>query len=136
MKARGLPPPKARIYFEKALRFHRAANDALESGSWDAAISAAVHATINALDAACVRFLGKRSADDDHDGVLSFVGKIDQVPGPEKNSVGKQAEAVLSMKHAAEYEDRLCDEAEARRAVQAMNRILERVNRWLAEAKE
>ena len=124
MKTRGLPPEKARIYEEKSRRYEAAARSAHGEGNWDPAVSAAVHAVINAVDAVCIASLGERAAADDHEAAVELLLKVPTLAAEKRTQAAKHFKALLALKHAAEYEDRLCDEKEAKRALQSLERAL------------
>lgn len=133
MKTRPLDPARARVYVEKARRFADAADLGMRHGQWDPAVSAASHALISAVDAVCVRRLGRRSASDDHAEAAALLGEVPGLPADQRRTVVKHLTAVLALKHGAEYEDRLVEEAEARRAMQALARALPVLLRWAGE---
>lgn len=112
------------MYATKARRYEAAAKSAYEQGNWDPAVSAAVHAAINAVDAVCVLSLGARAAADDHEAVVELLLRVSTLDPGQRNQAAKHFKALLALKHAAEYEDRLCGEAEARRALQSLERAL------------
>jgi hypothetical protein len=124
LRTRGLPSEKARVYAEKARRYEAAAHAAYEGGNWDPAVSAAVHAVINAVDAACVSALGHRAAADDHEAAVGLLLQVSTLEPAKRGLAAKHFKALLALKHAAEYEDRLCEESEARRALQSLGRAL------------
>lgn len=124
MKTRDLPPGRAAVYLQKARRFRAAAEACLAQGQWDPAVSAAVHAGINAVDAACVRSLGRRSSGPQHEEAGGLLARIESIPAGQRNRLVRHSEILVAMKHRAEYEDRLCDEADAKRAVGEMRKLL------------
>lgn len=117
------------MYAEKARRYEAAARSAFEQANWDPAVSAAVHAVINAVDAACVQALGKRAAADDHEAAVELLLQVPTLTADARRQAAKHFKALLALKHAAEYEDRLCEEAEARRALQSLERGLAALRR-------
>lgn len=133
MRVRDFPPHKAEVYARKAERFAASARAALAQGSWDPALSAAAHALICASDAVTIRHLRQRSAAQEHGESVALLRAVEAVPAADKAIVARQVEGVLARKHWSEYEDRLVEEDEARRALQAMERALPKLLRW-AEA--
>lgn len=115
------------MYLVKARRFQATAEAAHAGENWDGAISASVHAVINGLDAVCVHHLGKRAAEDDHEAVLDLLDGIEAIPAEHRAALERHARGLLGMKHVAEYDDRLCDERESVRALDAMKRAMERI---------
>lgn len=130
MRGRETPKAKARIYLGKAEEFAEAARDNQDEERFDAAVSAAAHATINAADAACVRYLQVRSAGPSHDEALDLIRRIDDVPADERDRLMRNLQVLLDLKHKAEYADRTCTPAEAARAVKAMERGVGVVQEW------
>lgn len=106
---------------EKARRYEAAARSAYAGGNWDPAVSAAVHAAINAVDAACILGLGERAAADDHEAAVDLLLQLADIDAAGRGQAAKHFKGLLALKHAAEYEDRLCTEPEARRALQSMD---------------
>lgn len=130
MRGRETPKAKAKVYLGKAEEFAAAARDDQAQERFDAAVSAAAHATINAADAACVWYLERRSAGASHDEALDLVREIDDVTADERDRVARNLQALLDLKHKAEYADRTCTPAEAARATKAMERALGQVQAW------
>ncbi|MBI4393195.1 MAG: HEPN domain-containing protein [Euryarchaeota archaeon] len=127
LKTRELDRARSGIYLTKAKRFQRAAESAHAAGDWDPTVSAAVHAVINALDSLCVKRLGKRAASENHDDLLDLFETIDGVSSRDRDAIAKQTGNLLATKHAAEYEDRLCDEQESARALDCMHRAMDKI---------
>lgn len=128
-----MAPAKARTYAEKARRFASLARFGVERREWDPAISNAVHAAISGLDALCIVRLRRRSASDDHDDAASLLLSIRDLPRKELEAVARHFRSLMRLKFLAEYEDRLCDEADARRALQHLDRLLPPIFGWLGE---
>lgn len=133
VRERPFPASKAAVYIRKAERFAHAARTLLDQGAWDPALSAAAHALICATDAVTIRHLGKRSSAQDHGESAGLLREVGTIPAAERVAVARHVEGVLAMKHLAEYEDRLVEEDEARRALQAMERAWPKLLRWAAE---
>lgn len=133
MRNRGLDPAKAAVYWAKAERFAAAARDAQSASRWDPAVSAAVHAGINAFDALCVRRLSRRAATERHDEAVHLLDEIRMLTTPDRESIARHFKSLLAAKHLEEYEDRLCDEREAKNAVTQMDRLLRLVRDAIGE---
>lgn len=130
MRGRDVPRAKAKVYLGKAEEFAEAARDSRDEERFDAAVSAAAHATINAADATCVWYLQVRSAGPSHDEAIDLIQRIDDIPADERDRLMRNLQALLDLKHKAEYADRTCTPAEAARAVKAMDRALGQVQAW------
>lgn len=82
---------------------------------------------INACDAICSRFLQLRHSGADHTHAVELLNSL-PFKKEELDAKVKQARRVISMKNAAEYEDRLIDEDEAKEMFRDTKRILEWVD--------
>lgn len=126
-----MAPARARIFWAKAERFRAAAASAARQDAWDAVVSAAIHASISMVDAICVRHLAKRCASENHDDTIALLLSIESLPRGELETVAKHHRGLLALKHWAECDDRLCTQAESRRALQAADRIATAARAWL-----
>lgn len=133
MTRRNTSPGKAKVYLEKSRRFATAARWALEAEQWDPAASAAVHAAINAADAANIHYLGEHSRSHAHRDTVAMVQEIEGPGSDEVQRLAKHLERLLSMKNLAEYEDKLLGKRDAVQAVTAMERARDIVERWAQE---
>jgi len=109
-------------YLRKAEGFARSAEAALSRGDFDAAVSAAVHAAINLVDALTVFYLGQRHAGESHEGALALFRRLPL----DKDVLERGADhlsALLGVKTEAEYAERLATEREARAAQKHLDRL-------------
>jgi len=111
-RARTLHRTKSTIFVRKSEQFLRSAELAAERGDWDAAVSSAVHAAISIADALTVFYLGERSASQDHRYVLRLLETIRSEP-TELLKNKRHLSSLLATKDAAEYGERLLNEADA-----------------------
>jgi HEPN domain-containing protein len=126
---KGLATKPARIgsdktYLSKAREFFEGASMLLEHRKWSASAVLSVHAVISACDAVCIRFLQLRHGGADHMQAVELLNSL--LERSEIELKIKQARRVISLKNAAEYEDKLIKQSDA----QEMNRDAERVVEW------
>lgn len=109
-------------FLRKSDEFYRSAENALERGDWNAAVSHAVHASISMADALATFYLAQRSASQDHAGTVELLGSIDVDPR-ELDRNKRHLSALLEVKGIAEYEERLLEESDARRTLEHCRRF-------------
>lgn len=131
MKDRPFAPEKVRVYWEKSQRFAASARAAAEAGLWDPAVSAAVHAAINAIDALSMARLGRRSSSDSHEDAVDLLDEMKSDPEPTRADIAKHFRALLMVKHLAEYEARLCEANDGRQAIKHVDRALAQIETLL-----
>lgn len=131
MKNRSLGPEKVRVYWEKSQRFAASARAADEAGQWDPAVSAAVHAVINGLDALSIARLGRRSTSDSHGDAVDLLDDMKDDPAAMRAEIGKHFRALVEVKHVAEYEARLCEASDGHQAIKHMDRALAQIQTLL-----
>lgn len=117
-----------KIYLNKAMEFLDGAKVLAEKGSWNPSAVLSVHAVISACDAICARFLQLRSSGAVHLQAIELLNSL-PIDRGEIEAKLKQARRVISMKNAAEYEDRLIKQDEA----QEMFRDAERIVEWVGK---
>ena len=111
-------------YLKRAEECHRAARHSFDAQEWNAATINAIHASIAAVDALCVYYLGKRNASDSHNVAVALFKSIPL------DAAGKTANAnrlvrILGIKNMAEYEERLVYRTEAEKVMKDGERLLE-----------
>jgi HEPN domain-containing protein len=116
-------------YVRKAEEFLDAATAELNAGRPIAATSLAIHAAINAADALTGARLGRRSAGQDHDEVLSLLGDA----GPDGDAIRRDLLRLLPMKTRSEYEPDGIPKSAATKAVERARRCV-RIARRVVEA--
>lgn len=121
------PPANARLYWNKATRFARSAQRNAEAEDWDPAVSSAIHALINVVDAVCVHYQGERNASDNHDEALAILGNVTELDPRIRESLRRHLGAVLAKKGAAEYESRLLERGEAEACLAHLRRAIQSV---------
>jgi len=100
----------------------------LEKKPWNAAVINAVHCGISACDALTVFVLGGRHAGERHEDAISLFQTVG-LPKDVLTAKSRQLSRLHGIKNAAEYEERLMNENDAREAV----RDAERFSGWVKE---
>lgn len=124
MKTTKEAPHKAKVYWQKAQRYARAAQANLEAGEYDPATSSAVNSIINVVDALCVQYSGARSSGENHNDAVGLLDSLKGLDPKTRDALGKRLKTLLSVKSLAQYEGELVSKADAREAVQSMDRAL------------
>jgi hypothetical protein len=109
-------------YLKKADEYHKAMNMCHENWLWNACAVNAIHCAISSTDALTVFYLGFRHAGDRHQDVLQLLQKLD-IDKKELRSKSRQLSSLLTIKNAAEYEERLMDDNDAENARKACDRF-------------
>ena len=122
-----------RNYLVKSREFLRAAQDSLRRGDHDACVSAAIHSGINLADALATFYLQVRSAGESHEDVVALVRRV-PLPPAESEQIVRHLSALLDVKNAAEYEERLLRAKEADAAMKHLERLSSRVLATLPRA--
>jgi len=90
----------------------------------------AVHSGISACDAVTVFMLGVRHAGERHEDAVSLLQTVG-LPKDILASKSKQLSRLLGIKNAAEYEERLMNENDAKEAVRDAERFISWVREFL-----
>jgi len=117
-------------YLRKSEECLDTALECLRTRRWNAAVINAVHGGISACDALTVFMLGVRHAGERHEDAISLF----QTAGLPKDilaSKSKQLSRLLGIKNAAEYEERLMNENDAKEAVRDAERFISWVKEFL-----
>ncbi len=113
-----------RIYLGKAKDFLDGARILIDKEKWNSSAVLSVHAVISACDAVCVNFMHLRYGGADHVQAVELLGQL-PVDKLELEPKLKQAKRVLSLKNAAEYEDRIVKPGDAQEMLKNAERIVE-----------
>ena len=116
-----------RAYAAKAEEYLEAAEDALESGRYNAATSAAIHAGINAADAITGALRGMRSSDADHSRAVDLLG----ASGKDGKDASKHLARLIPLKTKAEYDPGNVPRSKAETAVKSASRMVEIARRLI-----
>ncbi len=120
-----------KIYLNKAREFLEGAGMLLEKGKWSASAVLSVHAVISACDAVCVRFLQLRHGGADHMQAIELLNSL-PLERSEIELKIKQARRVISLKNAAEYEDKLIKQSDAQEMIRDAERVVEWAEKRIA----
>jgi HEPN domain-containing protein len=123
VRVRRIDKSAFRNYLKKAEECLNTALECLKNGWWNAAVINAVHCGISACDALTVFMLGVRHAGERHEDAISLLQTVD-LPKDLLTAKSKQLSRLLGVKNAAEYEERLMNENDAREAVRDAERFL------------
>lgn len=113
-----------KIYLNKAKEFLEGARLLVEKEKWNSSAVLCVHAVISACDAVCARFMQLRHGGADHMQAVELLKSL-PLERSEIESKLKQAKRVISLKNAAEYEDRLIKQNEAKEMLRDAERLVE-----------
>ncbi len=115
-------------YLKKATEFYDAGKNEFEKQHWNSCVLNAIHCAISAADALTVKFNGVRHAGEKHADVVNLLQQISLDPRILKDKT-KQLLALLEIKNATEYEEKLTTESGA---IAAMKNV-ERFFSWVKE---
>ncbi len=121
-----------KIYLTKARDFLKGAIMEAEKENWNSAAVLSIHAVISACDAICAKFLQLRHGGADHMQAVELLGSL-PFERSEIESKLKQARRIISLKNAAEYEDRLIKQTEAQEMLKDAQRLVEWVENKLGK---
>jgi len=119
-------------YLQKSEECFETASECLKTRRWNAAVINAVHCGISACDALTVFMLGARHAGDRHEDAISLFQTVG-LPKDVLTTKSKQLSRLLGIKNAAEYEERLMNENDAREAVRDAERFFSWVKEFLSK---
>ena len=123
-KTRSVAKANHRNYVRKSDEFVRSAQQALDRGDWDAAVSNAIHAALCAADALTVFYSGTRSTGESHEEILRLLAGL-RIERKDLDRNLAHLRALLQLKTTAEYEDRLLGARDATMSLQHAVRFRE-----------
>lgn len=109
-------------YLRKSEECLETALESLRTSRWNTAVINAVHCRISACDALTVFMLGVRHAGERHEDAISLFQTV-SLPKDVLTAKSRQLSRLLGIKNAAEYEERLMNENDAREAVRDAERF-------------
>ena len=130
MRTRHVDKSNFKNYLKKAEECFSAASECLRTKRWNAAVINAIHCGISACDALTVFMLGVRHAGERHEDAISLLQTVN-LPNNVLTTKSKQLSRLLEIKNAAEYEERLMNENDAKEAVRDTERFLNWVKEFL-----
>lgn len=123
MRTRHVGKSNFKNYLKKAEECFSVASECLRTKRWNAAVINAIHCGISACDALTVFMLGVRHAGERHEDAISLLQTVN-LPNNVLTTKSKQLSRLLEIKNAAEYEERLMNENDAKEAVKDTERLL------------
>jgi len=132
VRVRHIDKSLSKNYLRKSEECLVTASECLRAGRWNAAVINAVHCGISACDALTVFILGVRHAGERHEDAISLFQTVG-LPKDVLIAKGKQLSRLLGVKNAAEYEERLMNENDAREAIRDAERFFGWVKGYLSK---
>lgn len=121
--------PDSSAKLAKADEFLSVADVALGAECFDAAVSLAVSAAVNASDALCLEAAGRYSTTSNHADALALLRQC----GVAGTSASKNLQRVLKLKTKAQYSSNRCKAKEAEDAYMYAERVLSTVKTWIKQ---
>ncbi len=112
----------SRNYLKKSEECLKTAKECFINGRWNATVINAVHCGISACDSLTVFMLGVRHAGERHQDAISLLQTVN-LPKDVIISKSGQLSRLIGIKNAAEYEERLMKESEAKEAIRDAERF-------------
>lgn len=117
-----------RNYLKKAEECIATARECLEKERWNSTAVNAIHCGISACGALTVFMTGTRHAGDRHEDAISLLETL-EIPRDILTKKSRQLSSLLRIKTAAEYEERLISENDARQSMKDAERFF----KWVEE---
>jgi len=99
-----------------------AARDNAASGHHDPAAANAINAVINLVDALCVHYRGQRNGGESHHAALDLLRTVTEIETGPRAQIERHLAFLLSQKSLSQYEGSLLSAADAKAAVEHMER--------------
>ena len=115
-------------YLKKAEEMLDVAEYAANKSKNNAAVTAAIHCAINAIDSLAVFYFGKRHSRRHEDALDVIKGALIEI---EFREIAKQFNGLIELKNEAEYQPDLMERQQAKDAVKRASRILSKVQEKL-----
>jgi len=119
-------------YLRKSEECLTTASECLRTERWNAAVINAVHSGISACDALTVFMLGVRHAGERHEDAITLLQTV-SLPKDVLKAKSKQLSRLIGIKNAAEYEERLMNENDAKEAARDAQRFFSWVKEFLSK---
>jgi len=117
-----------RNYLKKAEEMLDVAEYAANKSKNNAAVTAAIHCAINAIDSLAVFYFGKRHSGKHEDALDVIKGALSEI---EFRDLVKQFSGLIELKNEAEYQPDLMERQQANDAIKRASRILSKVQEKL-----
>ena len=128
VKTRLMDKGKYKNFLKKAEEYNHAMRACYDGGLWNACVGNAIHCAISSIDALTVFYLGLRASGERHTDVTKLLPRL-PLERREVETKTDQFTMLLSIKNAAEYDDRLMNETDAHKAITSCDRIFS----WVKE---
>ena len=115
-------------YLKKAEEMLDVAEYAANKSKNNAAVTAAIHCAINAIDSLAVFYFGKRHSGKHEDALDVIKGAVNEI---EFKEIAKQFNGLVELKNEAEYQPDLMERQQANDAIKRASRILSKVQEKL-----
>jgi len=115
-------------YLKKAEEMLDVAEYAANKSKNNAAVTAAIHCAINAIDSLAVFYFGKRHSGKHEDALDVIKGALGEI---EFRELVKQFSGLIELKNEAEYQPDLMERQQANDAIKRASRILSKVQEKL-----
>lgn len=115
-------------YLKKAEEMLDIAEYAANKSKNNAAVTAAIHCAINAIDSLAVFYFGKRHSGKHEDALDVIKGALSEI---EFRELVKQFSGLIELKNEAEYQPDLMERQQANDAIKRASRILSKVQEKL-----
>ncbi len=115
-------------YLKKAVEMLDIAEYAANKSKNNAAVTAAIHCAINAIDSLAVFYFGKRHSGKHEDALDVMKGALSEI---EFRELVKQFSGLIELKNEAEYQPDLMERQQANDAIKRASRILSKVQEKL-----
>ncbi|MDI6892416.1 MAG: HEPN domain-containing protein [Actinomycetota bacterium] len=112
-----------KLYLSKAEKFLTGAKLLIDEKNWEAAASLGIHAIISSCDASTAKFLSRRYAGTDHQGVLDLLSGLPLADQKELKQIKRRIGQVLAVKTNVEYGDKPVRSGPARQIVAEAERV-------------
>lgn len=112
-----------RLYLSKAEKFLAGAKLLIAEKNWEAAASLGIHAIISSCDALTAKFLSRRYAGTDHQGVLDLLSGLPLADQKELKQIKRRIGQVLAVKTNVEYGDKPVRADSAKQVVAEAERV-------------
>jgi len=122
VRTRAVDRSAFRNYLKKASEFHDAMETSHAARAWNACVVNAIHCAISCADALTVFYLGFRHSGEKHQDASRLLQGL-EIDRGELKAKTRQLLALLSIKNAAEYEERLMDQRDAENARKTCDRL-------------
>lgn len=128
-KTRRTSVGQEKLYLSKAEKFLTGAKSLITERNWEAAASLGIHAIISSCDALTAKFLSRRHAGTDHQGVLNLLSELPLADQKEPKQFKRRIGQVLVVKTNVEYGEKPVRSGSAKQIVAEAERVFARAQK-------